>query len=132
MASKKQIVSRPFKEILENSLEEDDIQNFCTDFLKLFNHNKKGHKDKVPCLVGDANSGKTSLFFPLLGIIHHSNVATITKQRTFNKAMIDKFTELIFIDEASVSTMDIDDWKTLTQVRSINNTNEDHLGSDMN
>ena len=24
---------------------------------------KKKHKDKVPCLVGDANSGKTSLFF---------------------------------------------------------------------
>ena len=104
-----------FKGILENSLNEEQIHSFCTDFMKLLEYNKKRHKDKVPCLVGAANSGKTSLFFPLLGIIHHSNVATITKQKSFNKAMISKFTEVIFIDEASVSTMDTDDWKTLTQ-----------------
>lgn len=105
-----------FRGILENSLTDDQIRSFCSDFMKLLEYNKKRHKDKVPCLVGAANSGKTSLFFPLLGIIHHSNIATITKQRSFNKAMIDKFTEIIFVDEASASTMDIDDWKTLTQV----------------
>jgi hypothetical protein len=104
-----------FKEILENSLTESQIAMFCSDFLKLLEYNKKRHKDKVPCLVGDANSGKTSLFLPMLGIIHHSNIATVTKQRAFNKAMITRFTEVIFIDEATVSTMDVDDWKTLTQ-----------------
>ena len=41
--------------------------------------------------------------------------ATITKQRVFNKAMINHFTEMIFVDEASPSTLDIDDWKILTQ-----------------
>ena len=87
--------------------------------MKLLEYNKKRHKDKVPCLAGETNSAKTSLFFPLLGIIHHSNVATITKQRSFNKAMITKFTEIIFIDEATVSTMDVDDWKTLTQACTI-------------
>ena len=79
------------------------------------NHNKKRHKDKVPCLVGAANSGKTSLFQPILGLVHHHNVATTTKQRVFNKAMINCFTEVIFIDEACPSTLDIDDWKILTQ-----------------
>ena len=77
----------------------------CEDFLK----------DKVPCLIGDANSGKKSLFHPILGIVHHTNIATITKQRAFNHAIILKSTEVTFIDEASMSTMDIDDWKILTQ-----------------
>ncbi|KAK2548309.1 hypothetical protein P5673_031541 [Acropora cervicornis] len=104
-----------FKEILENSLPEAEISTFCEDFLKLLNHNQKRHKDRVPCLIGAANSGKTSLFQPLLGLIHHSHIATISKQRVFNKAMINRFTELIFIDEASPSTLAIDDWKILTQ-----------------
>ena len=102
-----------FKEILENSLSAVEVQLFCEDFLKLLNHNKKRHK--VPCLVGAANSGKTSLFQPILGLIHHHNEETITKQRVFNKAMINRFTEVIFIDEACPSTRDIDDWKILTQ-----------------
>ena len=98
-----------FKEILENSVSVVEVQLFCEDFLKLLNHNKKRHKDKVPCLVGAANSGKTSLFQPILGLVHHHNVVTITKQRVFNKAMINRFTQVIFIDEASPSTLDIDD-----------------------
>ena len=104
-----------FREILENSLTESEVAMFCEDFLKLLNYNKKGHKDKVPCLVGDANSGKTSLFHPILGVVHHSNVATVTKQRSFNKSMITTFTEVIFIDEACEKTLDVDDWKILTQ-----------------
>ena len=104
-----------FKEIFENSLPEAEIEMFCEDFLTLLNHNQKRHKEKVPCLTGAANSGKTSLFKPILGLAHHSNIATITKQRVFNKAMINRFTEVIFIDEACPSTLDIDDWKILTQ-----------------
>ena len=104
-----------FREILENSLNETETEVFCEDFLRLLNHNQKRHKEKVPCLIGDANSGKTSLFQPLLGLIHHDNIATITKQKVFNKAMINHTTEVIFIDEASPSTLDIDDWKILTQ-----------------
>ena len=83
--------------------------------MKLLNYNQKKHKDKVPCLVGDANSGKTSLFFPIQGLVHHGNIATVTKQRAFNKAMINPSTEVIFIDEATEKTLDIDDWKVLTQ-----------------
>ena len=90
-------------------LTENEVATFCEDFLKLLNYNRKPQKDKVPCLVGQTNSGKTSLFMPILGIIHHSNVATITKQRVFNKVMISNNTEVIFINEATESTMDIDD-----------------------
>ena len=88
-----------------------EIGEFCEDFLELLNFNKKCHKDKVPCLTGDANSGKTNLFHPILGLVHHTNIATITKQRVFNKAMITKSTEVVFMDEATPSTMDINDWE---------------------
>ena len=36
-----------FQEILKNSLSEEEIGNFCHDFLNLFQHQKKGHKQKV-------------------------------------------------------------------------------------
>ena len=104
-----------FREILENSLSESEVATFGEDFLRLLNYNKKKHKDRVPCLVGAANSGKTSLFFPIQGLIHHGNIATVTKQRAFNKAMITPFTEVIFIDEADESALDIAGWKILTQ-----------------
>ena len=104
-----------FREILENSLSESQVSAFCEDFLKLLNYKRKQHKDKVPCLVGDSNSGKTSLFFPIQGLVHHGNIATVTKQRAFNKAMITPFTEVIFIDEADEGVLDIADWKILTQ-----------------
>ena len=69
-----------FKEILQNSLIENEVASFCEDFLKLLNFNKKNRIDKESYLVGHTKSRKTSLFMPKLGIIHHSNVATITKQ----------------------------------------------------
>ena len=107
----KEVEPKYFKEILENSLPEAETSTFCEDFLKLLNHNQKRHKNRVPCLIGAANSGKTSFFQPLQGLNHHSHIATISKQRVFNKAMINRFRELIFIDEASPSTLAIDDWK---------------------
>ena len=84
-------------------------------FVNKLHFNQKRHKDKVPRLIGKANGGKTSVFQPVLGLIHHSNIATVTKQRAFNKALINKTTEVIFIDEASISTMEIDDWKIFVQ-----------------
>ena len=48
-------------------------------------------------------------------IIDPSKVARVTKQREFNKAMIDEETELINLDEARVELMEVDDWKIITQ-----------------
>ena len=53
--------SKYFREILQNSSTEAEIGSFCEDFLKLLHFNQKRHKDKVPCLIGDANSGKTTV-----------------------------------------------------------------------
>jgi len=104
-----------FKEILINSLNDVEITSLCEDFLQLFNCDTREHKQKVPCLIGPSNSGKTSLFMATNKIIDIAKVARVTKQKEFNKAMIGEDTELINLDEASVDMMDIDDWKIMTQ-----------------
>ena len=111
----KVLQSKYFQDFLENSLTENEIGLSCEDFLRLLNFNKNKYKERVPCLVGEPDNGKTSLFYPILGLIHHSNVATVTKQKVFNKAMIGKNAEVIFIDEATPSTLDVNDWKILSQ-----------------
>ena len=109
------VQSRDFRKNLENSLNKSEVTIFCHDFLNLLKYNQKRHKEKVPCLVGDANSGKTRLFFPILGLVRHRNFATVTKQRAFKKSMISPFNEVIFIDKATESTMEISDWKILAE-----------------
>ena len=52
-----------FKQILENSLSEEQMKRFCSDFLALFQ--QKEHKQPVPCSIGASDSGKTSLFSPV-------------------------------------------------------------------
>ena len=39
----------------------------------------------------------------------------ITKQKAFNKSLVDQNTQVIFMDEAHVKLLDADDWKVLTQ-----------------
>ena len=94
-----------FEEILRNSLSEDDIKRFCTDFLALFR--PKPHKQPVACAIGPADSGKTSLFSPVFQIVPLNRIARVTKQKNFNKAMIDRYTEVIFLDEAFAGLLDM-------------------------
>ena len=58
-----------FKEILQNILSPTDVTYFCEYYLRLLNHGIKQHKEKVMCLIGEPNSGKTSLFTPITRII---------------------------------------------------------------
>ena len=71
----------------------------------------KEHKQRVPCAIAAADSGKTSLFSPVFRIVPLSRIARVTKQKNFNKVMIDDLTEAIFLDEAYPGLLDIDDWK---------------------
>ena len=57
------------KEILENSLSNTEIQFFSQYFIRLLHYGTKQHKENVPCLIGEPNSGKTSLFAPITRII---------------------------------------------------------------
>ena len=45
----------------------------------------------------------------------HRYIAMITKQKAFNKSLVDRRTQVIFMDEAHVKLLDPDDWKVLTQ-----------------
>ena len=102
-----------FQQILKNSLPEEQIKQFCADFLAIFR--PKEHKRPVPCAIGASDSGKTSLFSPVFQIIPLRRIARVTKQKSFNKAMIDSSTEVIFLDEAHRDLLDVDDWKIICQ-----------------
>ena len=41
-------------------------------------------------------------------------IAMITKQKAFNKSLVDQKTQVIFMDEAHVKLLDPDDWEVLT------------------
>ena len=69
----------------------------------------------MPFLIGEADSGKTSVFSPIQGVVHARKIAKVTKQREFNKAMIDDECEVVFLDEVHAKLMDVDNWKILTQ-----------------
>ena len=77
----------------------------------------KENKRPVPCAIGATDSGKTSLFSPVFQIVPLSRIARVTKQKSFNKAMIDSSTEVIFLHEAHRELLDIDDWKIICQGR---------------
>jgi len=102
-----------FKQILESSLSEEQMRRFCSDFLALFQ--PKEHKQPVPCATGASDSGKTSLFSPVFQIVPLCRIAHVTKQKSFNKSMIDSTTEVIFLDVAYTNLFDIDDWKIICQ-----------------
>ena len=104
---------RYFEAILWNSLPEDEIWQFCGDFLGLFH--PKEHKQAVLCAIGSPDSGKTSLFSPVFLIIPLSRISHITKQKSFNKAMINNLTEVIFLNEPYAGLLGIDDWKVICQ-----------------
>ena len=68
------------------------------------------------CLIGEPNSGKTSLFTPISRLIPARYTAMISKQKAFNKSLVDENTQIIFLDEAQYTKlMDPDNWKILTQ-----------------
>ena len=104
-----------FKRILQNSLNKEEMAHFCEYYIRLLNCGTKQHKERVMCLVGEPNSGKTSLFTPITRFIPARYIAMISKQKTFNKSLVDENTQIIFLDEAYAKLMDPDDWKILTQ-----------------
>ena len=103
------------KSQIQNSLSQLEIAHFCEYFIRVFNCRIKQHKEKVMCLIGEPNSGKTSLFTPISHLIPARYIAMISKQEAFNKSLIDENTQLLFLDQAQAKLMDPEDWKILTQ-----------------
>ena len=56
-------------------------------------------------------------FVQLIEVVYvsvHRYIAMIAKQKAFNKSLVDRRTQVIFMDEAHVKLLDPDDWKVLT------------------
>ena len=104
-----------FKQILENSFDKQEMAHFCEYYIRPLNCGTKQHKERVMCLVGEPNSGKTSLFTPITRFIPARYIAMISKEKAFNKSLVDENTPIIFLDQAYAKLMDPDDWKILTQ-----------------
>ena len=98
-----------FRQILENSLSPDDVCRFCEEYVNFSITTRKSIRTRCCVWSEMPTAVRRVCFFPILSIVHHRNVATVTKQRAFNKSMITPFTEVIFLDEATESTLDIDD-----------------------
>ena len=75
----------------------------------------KQHKQPIPCTIRSADNGKTSLFAPVFQIVPLNRILQVTKQKNFNKAMIDSSTEIIFLDEAFSGLVEVHDWEILCQ-----------------
>ena len=76
---------------------------------------RKNTSNPWPLAIRSSDSGKTSLFSPVFQIVPLSRIARVTKQKSFNKSMIDSSIEVIFLDEAYANLLDIDDWKIICQ-----------------
>ena len=72
-------------------------------------------KTRKLTLVGDRNSGKTSLVNVLEGLTHPEFFSTISKEKVFGMSMIHSDTQVIFLDEFSDEILPADQAKVLLQ-----------------
>ena len=64
---------------------------------------------------GPTNCGKTTLLNPILAFIPHQNVATLTKEGRFSLAMVNRTTELTFVDEFEAANLSAEQAKQVLQ-----------------
>ena len=62
---------------------------------------RKNTSNPWPLAIRSSDSGKTSLFSPVFQIAPLSRIARVTRQKSFNKSMIDSSIEVIFPRRAS-------------------------------
>lgn len=92
-----------------------DRVNFVNKLYQCFLYRQLPHKATKLVTVGESNSGKSSWAKVFSGILAKSKIATVSKEKVFGLAQINKSTELIFIDEWSNETLSADNAKLLFQ-----------------
>ena len=105
-----------FESSVINSFPDVPIRaEFLNKFYQCLLYGQLPHKAKKLVACGASNSGKSSwarLFFGLFG---KNKVASVTKEKSFGLSMVEEDTEIIFIDEWSENTMDVDNVKSFFQ-----------------
>ena len=105
-----------FTDFLTNSFPSSEEQiEFLRKYYQCLCVDQFDHKTRKLCIVGEKDSGKTSLLAPLQGIIPLAKISTLTREKQFSAQMITKDTELVFIDEWSPQTLDSEAAKKLLQ-----------------
>jgi hypothetical protein len=105
-----------FINFLENSFPgEVQRRAFLRKYYQCLCAKELDHKTRKLCVVGNKDSGKTSLLAPLQGIIPLDKIATLTREKQFSAQMICEDTELVFVDEWSPQTLDAESAKKLLQ-----------------
>ena len=89
--------------------------NFLNKFYQCLVAGKTPLKVRKLVVAGPRDSGKTSWSAIFHRVIPAQYIATITKERQFSAAMMNEFTQLVFIDEWSTSSMDSELAKTILQ-----------------
>lgn len=93
----------------------EDKVDFLNKFYQCLLVHQLPHKTRKMVLVGESDSGKSSLVNILFGLIPESKVAIVTKESNFGLSMINEGTELLYIDEWCSDMMAADTVKTLLQ-----------------
>ncbi len=105
-----------FIEMIQNSFPDVARRNMflCKWYQLLFFHR---HQLKTPALlvVGPKDCGKTTLINPILELIPHEFLASITKENQFSTSSINKNTRLTFVDEFSSDRLSADQCKSTLQ-----------------
>ena len=89
-----------FATAIDNSFPDiDEKVEFLNKFYQCLLCKKLPHKTRKLVVVGAADSGKSSLANLFFGLIPRDRIAVLTKEANFGASMINKDTELLYIDE---------------------------------
>jgi hypothetical protein len=88
---------------------------FCCKYYQLLFYHRHQMKTKALMVVGEKDSGKTTIVNPVLRLIPPEHVASITKENQFSCSMIDENTQLTFVDEFTEDRMDGSQAKNVIQ-----------------
>uniref|UniRef100_A0A7M5WRZ6 Uncharacterized protein n=1 Tax=Clytia hemisphaerica TaxID=252671 RepID=A0A7M5WRZ6_9CNID len=91
---------KPFVQGVENSFGNPVIlRKFYKKYYQLLMHGQFPHKESKLCLVGPADSGKTSWFAPFQGVIPVRYIAGVMNDGRFSAALISNNTQICMMDE---------------------------------
>jgi len=107
---------KPFVEGVENSFpDKKQRMHFYQKYYQILLHGKFPIKEPKLLLVGLADSGKTSWFYPFEGIIPSDKIASVVRDGRFSGHMINQQTQVVFMDEWTSDSLSCEDAKRILQ-----------------
>lgn len=89
-------------------------------------------KHKKICLVGPSNSGKSSWFSVIQGIIAHTDVATLTREGKFCMHLINDDTQVVLMEEWDKGDIELSEFKKLVEGEAITVTRKNKSAGRVN